>query len=78
MESSTAFLNNGAPLAVSGEAAAVRGPDDAADRPRLFSRRRVVRVVAVVMLAGVAGGLLHLRVWPPFAAVMSASMSPTI
>src|SRR5829696_2759337 len=71
MESSTALLNAGPPLTASGEAVPVAWP-------RLLNRRRLVRAGAVLVIAAAVGGLLYLRAWPPFATVMSASMSPTI
>ena len=71
MESSTALLNAGPPLAASAEAAVT-------ERPRRLNRRRLMQVAAVVVIAAAVGGLLYLRAWPPFATVMSASMSPAI
>ena len=35
-------------------------------------------LAAAVVIAAAIGGLSYLRVWPPLATVMSASMSPTI
>ena len=69
MESSTAVLNDAPPVAVSGEPGTVR---------RLVTRRRLVRAAVVVAALALASGLVHLRAWPPFATVMSASMSPSI
>jgi signal peptidase I len=42
------------------------------------SRRAVAAVAAAAAAAGAVGGLAELRVWPPLATVMSASMAPTI
>ena len=47
-------------------------------RTQRVTGRRVGRVLLLVALALLGGGLGYLRAWPPLATVMSASMSPTI
>src|SRR4051794_12514620 len=59
--------------------AAVRtGPRAAGARWRVGAPRGWRSALAGVLIALVVGGLGVLRVWPPFAVVMSGSMAPTI
>jgi signal peptidase I len=43
-----------------------------------LSGTRLAVAAALVLAAVAIGGMLYLRTWPPFATVMSSSMSPTI
>lgn len=84
MVSPTALIQDGVALAPSVPARRERGRRRVRrervprERRRLLTGRRARGIALVFLIGCIAGGLGYLRAWPPFATVMSASMSPTI